>query len=549
MHHYARGVPKLREPDFYKCKSCALCKIKKDSSTSTRATRKEPLQPTEKLHVGQHLHMDFGFLRGSAFSKKDDAGRTITSIDGFRSYLIVVDRASRYKWVFLTKTKHPPLKEVETILKQYQSITDTLHCSIRTDQGGELGKSNAFRELVHKYGYAYEPTGTNSSKQNGMAEKPNQDLKRITKCLLHAAGLDLSHWSYALNHAVYLSNCLYHSTIKMSPYQAMHNRQPNLSGLKIFGSKCFYKHTKTNQKDLDITGEEGIFLGYTATDKNIYVKSKRTRKIHIALHKSFDEAGVTMEENEKTPMTVALQRAGYNNSCSNANDEIVHAFEETLKVQMLSEDGKSPDRSTPKSAGLDIYSTINAVILPGENVIIPTDIAIETPERTYAQICTRSSFAAKGCSVLGGVIDPDYRGNIKVILQNNGQQPIEIMKHQRVAQLVVKQISMPSVTQVQQLSTTEQNQQGFGSTEARKPHTSNPSTSDISYPTKPTVTVMDVEDFGFDFTTNPFENEIEITIESKGDHPTLGLDIAMNEKFEKVQILSCQKGTPAGKIE
>ena len=332
MHHYARGIPKLKEPDFYKCKSCSLCKIKKDSSTKTQATRKATPQPTEKLHVGQHLHMDFGFLRGSAFAEKDEKGRTVTSLDGFRSYLIVVDRATRYKWVFLTKTKHPPLKEVASILKQYTHLTDTLHATVRTDQGGELGKSHAFQELVKEFGYAYEPTGANSSKQNGMVEKPNQDLKRITKCLLHAAGLDSSHWSFALNHAVYISNRLYHLSLKMSPYQAMYNKQPDLATLKIFGSRCFYKHTKTNQKDLDLAGKEGTFLGYTATNKNIYVKSKQTDKIHIALHKTFDEAGVTVEESELPPMAIALQRAGYDNTCSTSHDKPLATNDSTLNV-------------------------------------------------------------------------------------------------------------------------------------------------------------------------------------------------------------------------
>ena len=61
-----------------------------------------------------------------------------------------------------------------------------------------------------------------------------------------------------------------------------------------------------------------------------------------------------------------------------------------------------PDRSTPTSAGLDIYSTVNDTILPGEHKVIPTDIAISPSAGTYAQVCTRSSFAAKGVTVLGG---------------------------------------------------------------------------------------------------------------------------------------------------
>jgi hypothetical protein len=177
MHKYARGIPTLKAPDFYKCTSCSLCKIRKDLSTSTKATLSKVIVPEEKFHVGQHLHVDFGFLRGSAFAKKDKDGRTITSLDRFRSYLVIVDRATRYKWLFLTKTKHPPLDEVRSILSKYKDLGNKLNCTVRTDQGGELGKSHKFQALLKEYNYSYKPTGSNSSKQNGMAEKPNQDLK------------------------------------------------------------------------------------------------------------------------------------------------------------------------------------------------------------------------------------------------------------------------------------------------------------------------------------------------------------------------------------
>ena len=297
MHKYARGIPKLKTPDFYQCQTCSFTKLKKDSSTqSHRSLSKSPPLPREKLYPGQHLHMDFGFVRGSKFVKKDEQGRTITSLDGFRAYLIIVDRATRYKWIFLTTTKHPSVKEIDGILSKFRDLTATLNCTVRTDQGGELGKSNKIRELIEKHGYTFEPTGSNSSKQNGIAERPNQDLKRVTRALLRAAGLDSSYWSFAINHAVFLLNRSYHSGVKNTPYFLLKNEQPDLSQLRIFGSRCFYTHTKTNTKAMDDTGEVGTFLGYTATMKNVYVRSSATGKIHTAFHKSFDEAFMTEPE-------------------------------------------------------------------------------------------------------------------------------------------------------------------------------------------------------------------------------------------------------------
>ena len=548
MHKYARGIPQLKEPAFYKCQSCSLCKIRKDTTTRTRGTIAPTIKPTEKLHPGQHLHMDFGFLRGSAFSAKNKDGQLITSIDGFRSYLIVVDRATRYKWIFLTTTRHPPLKEIKTILTKYQTITDKLHCTIRTDQGGELGKSTAFRELVKEHNYTYEPTGSNSSKQNGMAEKPNQDLKRITKCLLHAAGLDSSYWSYALNHATYLANRTFHNSIQMTPFQAMHNTQPDLSHLKIFGSRCYFKHTKKNQKDLDIAGEVGTFLGYTATTKNVYIQSERTKQFHVALHKTFDEAFVTAPTDNLPPLAVALQKLGYNNSGSNPTDATTIINESTLKVKLLSTNATPPTRSTPSSAGLDLYSTIDTVVQPQEHVIIPLDIAIEPSQSTYAQICTRSSFAAQGVNVVGGVIDADYRGNVKVIIQNNSKSPFQINANQRIAQLILKKISLPKVELVESITATERADKGFGSTEGAHIPQLQPTKLHNAHKESVSISTAKVKD-EFIFDSNPYENIIKIKLENYGDHPSRGLDVTYNEKFEKLQLLACAKGTPAGKLD
>jgi hypothetical protein len=66
---------------------------------------------------GQHFHVDFGFMKGSGYCKKDEEGRTITNIDGFRSYFLIIDRKTRYIWVFLTKSKKPPLNIFARYLK------------------------------------------------------------------------------------------------------------------------------------------------------------------------------------------------------------------------------------------------------------------------------------------------------------------------------------------------------------------------------------------------------------------------------------------------
>ena len=354
MYKFATGVPKLKEPPFYKCGTCLAGKMKKSSHCPPKTTIKKPPDPEELIRPGQHLHMDFGFVRGSSWHSTNDEGKLITSIDGQRAYLIIVDRATRYKWIFNTTTKKSPLAQVESVLNKFKPSLVNLHCTIRTDQGGEIGKSNKFRSLIKQFDYIYEPTGSQSSSQNGVAEKPNQDIKNMTKSLLHAAGLGPEYWSYAMNHAVYLYNRLYHSTMRMTPFQKLRHSPPSLKHLRVFGSKVYYKHTRKNLKNLDLSTDHGIFLGYTATARNVYIKSSSSNKILIGTHTSFDGSHMSSLSGALPPMAIAMREAGYNNDGTSPQDTKLPVDRSGLKVQLLSSDVKAPERGTSELAGLDV---------------------------------------------------------------------------------------------------------------------------------------------------------------------------------------------------
>jgi len=113
--------------------------------------------------------MDFGFLRASTddYTRPNkDTDRIVLSYDGHCAYLLIVDSASRRVWAFLTKSKAPL-----AILGAFMSKYGVGNGIIRTDQGGELARSKAFRESMLKdYGYVVECTGADSPSQNGGAE-------------------------------------------------------------------------------------------------------------------------------------------------------------------------------------------------------------------------------------------------------------------------------------------------------------------------------------------------------------------------------------------
>ena len=140
-----------------------------------------------------------------------------------------------------------------------------------------------------------------------------------------------------------------------------------------------------------------------------------------------------------------------------------------ILIKRLSKEVPLPKYETNGSSGMDLAANINANIDidPGKTAIIPTGLALSIPKGFEVQIRPRSGLAAKKkISVLNtpGTIDADYRGEIKVILINLGQEPFKIEKGSRIAQMVVCPIVQAQLKEVDDLNQTERGKGGFGST-------------------------------------------------------------------------------------
>ena len=136
----------------------------------------------------------------------------------------------------------------------------------------------------------------------------------------------------------------------------------------------------------------------------------------------------------------------------------------TLKCMRKHRLAKLPTRGTSDSVGYDLYSIVETTIHPNEQQEIDTGISITPPLGTYAQIMDRSSLASKRIVVNGKVIDPDYTGNIRVLLENNGNDKFKINVHDRIAQLIIHYVDTPTIVEVNHLPETTRNTNGFGST-------------------------------------------------------------------------------------
>ena len=132
-----------------------------------------------------------------------------------------------------------------------------------------------------------------------------------------------------------------------------------------------------------------------------------------------------------------------------------------MEIVLMNDNAIIPTRASKRSAGLDLYSSIDVNIEVGSMKKIYTGICISLPENSYGSIRDKSSLAAKGLLTLGGVIDDDYTGEIIVIITYL-IEPTEIKKGQKIAQLIVSNISYPEIKKVKFLKETERNNKGFG---------------------------------------------------------------------------------------
>lgn len=141
-----------------------------------------------------------------------------------------------------------------------------------------------------------------------------------------------------------------------------------------------------------------------------------------------------------------------------------------MEVCLHSELAIVPKRATPGSAGYDLFASKCAIVPARGHTLVETDVSICIPFGFYGRIASRSSLSLRsGIEVGAGVIDSDYRGKIGVILFNHSDANFEVHTGDRIAQLIVEQITTPEVVAVQMFSandstTTLRGAGGFGST-------------------------------------------------------------------------------------
>ena len=142
---------------------------------------------------------------------------------------------------------------------------------------------------------------------------------------------------------------------------------------------------------------------------------------------------------------------------------------EAIRVKKLRQDAIIPTYGSEEAAGADLYACMDGAVTiePGESVWINSGVAIELPRGYVGLVFARSSMGAKrGLAPANkvGVIDSDYRGELRVVLYNHSKSVQQVNPGERIAQLVVTPIITPGFEVVEELSDTSRADKGFGST-------------------------------------------------------------------------------------
>lgn len=282
------GIPPFttKIPSVIRCRACDIAKLK-------RAPKGHNVT-TSQLVPGQMFQMDIGFFRGPRNLQEvydrcaEPQPKLVESRQGFVCCLLIVDRATRYIWVFPLRSRSVNLDLIDLFLRTH-GLRSTATKIMRTDGEGSLAESGPFRRLLLTHGYVLEKTATDTSAQNGIAERPHRTLGEMTRCLLYSAQMSIIFWADAMVYSAYIYNRLYHETIEDVPYNAWTGKRANIKHMRAFGSRVIVKKSGPRPTKGDPHYYDGRFLRFTSTDRNLVYYDDVTHRDKTARHCTIDE--------------------------------------------------------------------------------------------------------------------------------------------------------------------------------------------------------------------------------------------------------------------
>jgi transposase InsO family protein len=188
----------------------------------------------------------------------------IVTTAGARYFVLFKDDFSGWTVAHFMKNKSEVESLFQAFVARVENETKRKVRVLRSDYGGEfIGKT--FADWLAIKGIKHETSAPHSPEQNGVAERSNRTIMEPPRSLLHSKGIPLKLWDEAVNCAVYTINSILSRTESVTPYETWYGRKPDISHLRIFGSKMYIHIPDASRQKLDAKSLQCIFMGYCDT--------------------------------------------------------------------------------------------------------------------------------------------------------------------------------------------------------------------------------------------------------------------------------------------
>lgn len=205
-----------------------------------------------------------------------------TSIGGSKYYLLFLDEATNYRYVYFIKHKSDVLekfKEFDNMIKNRFGHSIKI---LRVDNGREY-TNHQMKYYLRSRGITMQNSAPYTPEQNGKAERENRTIIESARSMLQARNLPVKLWAEAVNTAVYILNRVaIKDKKKITPFEAWHKKKPELSHMRIFDSNVYAHINKQFRHKMDKKTKKLILVGYQADSTNYRLWDPQTNKISIS---------------------------------------------------------------------------------------------------------------------------------------------------------------------------------------------------------------------------------------------------------------------------
>ncbi|GJT12756.1 retrovirus-related pol polyprotein from transposon TNT 1-94 [Tanacetum coccineum] len=252
-----RGLPRLKFEKDHLCSACQLGKSKKHTH--------KPKTKNTNLEVLNTLHMDlYGPMR-------------VQTINGKKYILVIIDDYSQFTWVKFFRSKDETPEVVIKYLNKIQVGLNKTIRNIRTDNGTEFVNKD-LTDYYERVGIFHQKTVPRTPQQNGIVERQNRTLVEAARIMLIFSKALMFLWADAVATACYTQNrSLIHTRQCKTPYELVHDKKPDLTFFRVFGTLCYPTNDCEDLGKLQPIADIGIFVGYAPSRKGYRIYNKRTR--------------------------------------------------------------------------------------------------------------------------------------------------------------------------------------------------------------------------------------------------------------------------------